>query len=903
MAPGPPPPVLRVAPRQPEPAFVGRAREIASLGEALAEGRLATIIGPGGMGKTRLARRFCEARAHAYPGGVWFCELSHGRTAEDICVALARALDLRGAPPTLVERLGDALAARGACAVVLDGLDGLVAPARSIVEAWLASAPRAVFVATSRERLGAAEERVVDLPPLGLPPESDEAVTLFVERARAAGGQLDEGDLGAITRLVRELSGIPLAIELCAARASILTPGELCELLPRRLAVLVGPGPEARQRTMRGAIAWSVDMLSPEERSAFVRCSVFRGGFFRDAAEAAIGAAPGDRAAASPSPEATHVLDVLSSLRQKSLIWSARAGDRTRFGLFEVIREYAEEIAGGEAEAARARHAAHYLAVLEERSPLVTGPKSGDALRALAIDEENILEMIARHLAPSSGGATRDRAAALRALAALEPLILTQGATERHLELLSRAVGEGAADPERASLPPDLLARVLNTRAIVRRIRGQPQKALEDLEGTIAIATAADDRRREGMARGALGFLFTQLGRFDEALAQYELAGAALSAGGAAPEVRADHTIQMGALRLERGEPALAREAFTRARELLGDAGSPRAMGVVIGCLGTAEAQEGRFAEARVGQRRAAAIFEELGDTRNLALATMGIARTLADEGHAEEALSSLERSTALFRTIDYKLGELTAAGHRASVLHETGRLDEALACYRASTSGLFKLGARSREGLFLAGMGALLAGAGRPREAEDAFHEAEDRLSGVANPHLRAALGLHRLHLSPPGERDARLRKALEELGGASDRSPEIRFAVRLLVGALPLSPGGAPARERPDIELDLPAGRVVIDGARSVDLRKKPLLARMLEVLLEREGRSIDKASLFREVWGADYAPATRAASLYKAVDRLAHLLSPEDPKRFLRWDEQGSLYIPSPRARRAE
>lgn len=93
------------------------------------------------------------------------------------------------------------------------------------------------------------------------------------------------------------------------------------------------------------------------------------------------------------------------------------------------------------------------------------------------------------------------------------------------------------------------------------------------------------------------------------------------------------------------------------------------------------------------------------------------------------------------------------------------------------------------------------------------------------------------------------------------------------------------------------------MIDGARSVDLRKKPLLARMLEVLLEREGRSIDKASLFREVWGADYAPATRAASLYKAVDRLAHLLSPEDPKRFLRWDEQGSLYIPSPRARRAE
>lgn len=903
MDPGPSLPVLRVAPRPPEPAFVGRAREIASLREALAEGRLVTIIGPGGMGKTRLARRFCEARAHAYPGGVWFCDLSHGKTVEDICLALARALDLRGAPVTLVERLGDALAARGASAVVLDSVDGLVAAARSVVEAWLARAPDVVFVATSRERLGAAEERVVELPPLGLPPESDEAVTLFVERARAAGGQVDEGDLGAIARLVRELSGIPLAIELCAARASILTPAELCELLPRRLAVLVGPGPAARQRTMRGAIAWSVDMLSPEERSAFVQCSVFRGGFFRDAADAVIRAPSGERAAAAPPEEATHVLDVLSSLRQKSLIWSARAGDRTRFGLFEVIREYAEEIAGDEAAAARARHAAHYLAVLERQSPLVTGPESTGALRALALEEENILEMIERHLAPASGGAARDRAGALRALAALEPLILTQGATDRHLALLSRAAGEGAADPERGSLPPDLLARVLNTRAIVRRIRGQPQRALEDLEGTIAIATAANDRPREGMARGALGFLFTQLGRFDEALAQYELAGAALSAGGAAREVRADHTIQMGALRLERGEPALAREAFTRARELLGDTGSPRAMGVVIGCLGTALSQEGHFVEARIGQRRAAAIFEEIGDTRNLALATMGIARTLADEGHAEEALSSLDRATALFRTIDYKLGELTAAGHRAFILHEAGRIEEALASYRASTSGLLKLGARSREGLFLAGMGALLADAGRPREAEDAFHEAEDRLRGVANPHLCAALRLHRLHLSPPEERDARLRKALEEIGDAVGRSPEIRFAIRLFSSAPPLPRAGAPAQERPEIELDLPAGRVVIDGVRSVDLRKKPLLARMLEVLLDREGRAIDKASLFREVWRADYAPATRAASLYKAVDRLAHLLSPQDPKRFLRWDEQGSLYLASPRAGRAE
>ena len=923
-----------VTARPSEPAFVGREGEIAALREALSRGRLVTLTGPGGIGKTRLARRFCETSAHEIPGGAGFCDLSHAASVEELCLGLLRAMGL-DAPASqgeaLVDRAGAALAARGSCVVVLDNLERLVLPARAVIAAWLAGAKGASFIATSRERLGLEGERVIDLPPLGLPPESDEAVTMFCERARAAGGQIEERDRPAVERLVRELSGIPLAIELCAARAGLLTPAELCEMRPKRLSVLSEPGALGRQRTMRGTIAWSVDMLSPEERAAFAQCSVFRGGFFRDAAEAVIRAPSEAGAPAGPA----HVLDLLAALRHKSLLFTERIGDRTRFGMFDVIREHAEEIAADSAKAARERHAAHYLRVLEETAPRTAGQKGGPARSALAIEEENILAMIERHLSDTPGSKP-DRASALRALAALEPVLLTQGATARHLDLLMRAAGEGARDPERATLPAELLSRVLSARAIVRRIRGEPQRALEDLEGAIAIASEAGEKQREGKARGALGFLFTQLGRFDDALAQYELAIAALEAGGAPREVLADHHTQMGTMRLDRGEPASARASFSRAKELLGDDGPQRAVAVVLGCIGTAMAQEGQFVEARARQRRAAALLEELGDTRNLALTTMGIARTLLDEGHAAEAEPLLRRAIAMLRTIDYRLGELTVTGHLAMVLHDLGRDEEALSAYRAANNGLFTLGARSREGLFLSGMGALLAKMGHFMEAEDAFHEAEDRLRDVPNPHLREAIRLHRVLLSPAKERPEAIRRAIESVEEARRISPEIRFAIRRLgeTGAFPDKPsppqeglhnvedsvcsttdsapqGGAPpsrSRLRPpsgglEITLDPALGKAVIDGVRAVDLRKKPLLSKMLEVLLAAGGRPIDKASLFREVWRADYAPQTRAASLYKAVDRLAHLLSPEDPKRFLRWDEQGSLYIATSRPRKPE
>jgi len=883
---------------RPSESFIGRTREIAAIVAALSSAQLVTITGAGGMGKTRLARRLCEERAAAYAGGARLCDLSSAKGIEDVCLAVARAMGIAVEPGSsadaLVERLGDDLCARGPLLLVLDNIEGGVGPASAAVRAWLARAPETAIVITSRERLGLAEEHVIELPPLGLSPESDEAVTLFVDRARAAGGEILANDRAAIERLVRELDGIPLAIELCAARASILSPAEICEMLPKRLSVLADP--RERHRTMRRAIAWSVDMLSPRERSAFAQCAVFRGGFFRDAAEAVL--SPDDPLGAQA------VLDVLATLRERSLVRSSRIGDRTRFSLFAVIREYAEEIAAESLAATEARHAAHYLALLERSSPLVMGPRSAEALRALAIEEENILEMIERHLAKADAGGPRaidERSAALRALAALEPLILTQGVTERHIDLLTRAVGKGASDPARAELSPSLFSHVLNTRAIVRRIRGEPHKALDDFWGTIAIATEAGDRVREGMARGSLGFLLSQLGRFDEALAQYELAKTALEAGGASAEVRGDLAVQMGTLHVDRGEPVLARQALFAARDLYGTEAPARSVAIVMGCLGTTYWQEANHAEARVHYRRAQTMVEELGDTRNQALGWMSLGRALADEGHAEEALSLLDRATLLFRTIDYRLGEMSALGHRAFALHELGRNEEALSAYVASTGGLFKLGARAREGMFLAGMGALLARMDRPREAEDAFAEAEDRLRDVPNEHLRAALSLHRLHLSPPETRAAKLHEALAAIGDRRSRSPEIRFAERLF------SKGSAPPERpktkapTPDILLDVTAGAVVVAGARTVDLRKKPLLSRMLAVLIERGGRPIDKASLFAEVWRAEYAPSTRSASLYKAVDRLAHLLSPDDPKRFLRWDEQGRLFLTAQRAER--
>jgi predicted ATPase/DNA-binding CsgD family transcriptional regulator len=327
-------------------SFVGRRRELAELRKALAGARLVSLVGPGGVGKTRLGVRAATDLGRGFADGAWWVELAEVRDAALVTGAVVAALDLRDQAATeplqiLVSYLRDRelLLLVDNCEHVLDASAGLVADV-------LRGAPNVRVIATSREPLQVPGEHVLPVPPLELPPEGDEqplsqlrqneAITLFAERAAAASGtfSLTASNRSAVVDLCRRLDGLPLAIELAAVRTRVLTAEQILERLTDRFALLTGGGRAAlpRQQTLRTTIDWSHDLLTAPEQTLLRRLCVFAGRFTVDDVEAvvAIGWEPSDQA-----------LDLLAALVDKSLVTREDALGVACYRLHETMREYA----------------------------------------------------------------------------------------------------------------------------------------------------------------------------------------------------------------------------------------------------------------------------------------------------------------------------------------------------------------------------------------------------------------------------------------------------------------------------------------------------------------------------------------------------------------------------------
>ena len=292
-------------------AFVGRKAELLALAHTLESGaRLINVVGAGGSGKTRLVRRYARAWLGDWPGGVWFCDLCEARTHDGILFAVATALGVPLKGGDAVAQLGRAIAARGRCLVVLDNFEQVAGLAPATLGPWLDGTTEAAFVVTSRERLHLPGERLLPLEPLAL---ASEAVDLFEVRGRAHRPDFAvvADNRAAIEEVVRLLDGLPLAIELAAARLRVLSPAQLVRRLHDRFSVLGGAsGAAARQATLRAAIDWSWQLLLPWEKAAFAQCSVFEGGFTLASAEAVLDLAPW--------PDAPPAVDAVQSLVDKS---------------------------------------------------------------------------------------------------------------------------------------------------------------------------------------------------------------------------------------------------------------------------------------------------------------------------------------------------------------------------------------------------------------------------------------------------------------------------------------------------------------------------------------------------------------------------------------------------------
>ena len=368
-------------------SFVGRQHEVETVRSLLEErrDRLVTLIGPGGVGKTRLAVASAAAAADAFPAGAHFIDVTPQRDPALVISAIAAALGVIDVGDGRLEQRVASVIGERPTLLVVDNLEHLLDAAPQLVR-LLAAAPGAVVLATSRVSLGVAGEHRFEVRPLAIRDEGTDAAAigpaerLFLDRAAAAGGgELDDRDLTHVRAICRALDGLPLAIELAAARTPLLTPAELSERLGRGIDVLPAAGPDRpeRQRTLARTIDWSIDLLDEEARMVFDALGTFSGGFDLDAASAVVG---------------HDVLEPLARLVDASLVVRETAGRSSRFTMLTTVGAASAERAAaqGRAYALADLHAAHFITVARREGPRLYGPDGVDTVWRLRADNENL---------------------------------------------------------------------------------------------------------------------------------------------------------------------------------------------------------------------------------------------------------------------------------------------------------------------------------------------------------------------------------------------------------------------------------------------------------------------------------------------------------------------------------
>ena len=376
--------------------FIGRERELASAVERLETTRLLTLTGPGGSGKTRLALHLAADLLDRYPDGVWLVELAPVTDPAGVgpTIAAAARIGERPGSPT-VDTISASLHSRQVL-LVLDNCEHLIAACADLADALLRSCPRLTIVATSREGLNVPGEALMPVPSLRVPegdrlPPLDElrgyeAISLFVDRCSSYQPEfaLTDENAADVVRICRRLDGVPLALELAAARVRVLSVAQVAKRLDDRFRLLTGGGRTvvARQQTLRALIDWSYDLLNDSERVLLRRISIFVRGWSLEAAEAVC---------AGEGIEREDILELLAHLVDKSLVVRLDRGGAARYGMLETIREYAREklVDSGEAPILRQRHFEHFFHYAVD-TWLSSGSRGDVPPRSIGTDYENM---------------------------------------------------------------------------------------------------------------------------------------------------------------------------------------------------------------------------------------------------------------------------------------------------------------------------------------------------------------------------------------------------------------------------------------------------------------------------------------------------------------------------------
>ena len=548
-------------------SFVGRSRELDQLDGLLAGSRLLTLTGVGGAGKTRAALQLAARNLDRYPDGAWLVDLSRIRDATLVAAEVANVLDiLSGAPSqgpaALEEWLGECLLARRLLLIV-DNCEHLVEATARLAHLLLSRAPDITILATSREMLGLPGEVVFPLPPLSLPaadatsPEQlalSDAVSLFCERGQAAqpGFGLSDANAAAVAQICRRLDGIPLALELAAARLRVLGAQQVAQRLDQRFQLLTDSGRTvvARHQTLRAAVDWSYDLLPPSEQAALRRLSVFPGTFDLEAAEAVVGDVPTEPGLGFP------VLDLISHLVEKSLVLVEDSGDQVRYRLLETLRDYgATRLAeADETEATQRRHRDFFLSLADDwfkQSGAISFRWTEPWTRGGETEKDNFRAALEWSI-------TRDEhVAAIRMLAALWPYWWYAGEVDLR-SWLERVVlpAEWSDDP--------LHIQVLIALALKVEEEGDGRRAVTLARQTLELAQRLGDPDATAIARMILGIRLLGVGEREEAQQTLESVVAQISAEGVRVAYGFAHH-DLGWIAMGKGDAAGAKAHFEQA--------------------------------------------------------------------------------------------------------------------------------------------------------------------------------------------------------------------------------------------------------------------------------------------------------------------------------------------------